>query len=260
MPLSQGTSQKAVSKNIEVEVHAGKPQKQAIAIAESEKRKNQRKASDVHVTLPPMREAKDFDVTDLVAPPTPPQHPAAEDRGVMAMDRASQRTKDINGRMTIRDCRISKANVCQYVGREIPNAEALGLDLGRIYDLYRDAHDLEVAVPLFNNIPLMITHISSTAGDVQKQHIVGTVGNARWSAPYVIADLTVWDQLGIDVIESGRQQELSPGYNYTPDMVTGKATGRHFDGRMTKIVPNHLALVDTGRTGPDVMVNDGTTK
>ena len=33
MPLDQGKSQKAVSKNIETEIKAGKPQKQAVAIA-----------------------------------------------------------------------------------------------------------------------------------------------------------------------------------------------------------------------------------
>jgi hypothetical protein len=33
MPLSKGKSEKAVSKNIKTEIAAGKPQKQAVAIA-----------------------------------------------------------------------------------------------------------------------------------------------------------------------------------------------------------------------------------
>jgi hypothetical protein len=33
MPLKSGKSKKAISENIKIEMHAGKPQKQAIAIA-----------------------------------------------------------------------------------------------------------------------------------------------------------------------------------------------------------------------------------
>jgi len=43
MPLSRGTSKKTVSKNIKKEMAAGKPQKQAIAIALTEKRKSAKK-------------------------------------------------------------------------------------------------------------------------------------------------------------------------------------------------------------------------
>jgi len=39
MPLIQSGSKEAISKNISTEVHAGKPQKQAIAIAYSVARK-----------------------------------------------------------------------------------------------------------------------------------------------------------------------------------------------------------------------------
>ena len=42
--LHQGKSKKAFSKNVETEMHAGKPQKQALAIAYAVKRKAQKKA------------------------------------------------------------------------------------------------------------------------------------------------------------------------------------------------------------------------
>ena len=40
MPLAKGSSKKTISKNIKTEIAAGKPQKQAIAIALSEARKS----------------------------------------------------------------------------------------------------------------------------------------------------------------------------------------------------------------------------
>jgi hypothetical protein len=43
MPLKSGKSKKAISANIRTEMHAGKPQKQAIAIAMHKAGKSRRK-------------------------------------------------------------------------------------------------------------------------------------------------------------------------------------------------------------------------
>jgi hypothetical protein len=43
MPLSKGKSKEAFSKNVKAEMDAGKPQKQAVAIAYSVKRKSGKK-------------------------------------------------------------------------------------------------------------------------------------------------------------------------------------------------------------------------
>lgn len=48
MPLKSGSSQKTISENIRIERHAGKPEKQAIAIAESKAGKSRAKYRGQH--------------------------------------------------------------------------------------------------------------------------------------------------------------------------------------------------------------------
>jgi hypothetical protein len=43
MPLKRGTGKKTFSENVKKEMAAGKPQKQAVAIAYSQKRKSKKK-------------------------------------------------------------------------------------------------------------------------------------------------------------------------------------------------------------------------
>jgi hypothetical protein len=54
MPLSQGKSRKSVSKNIRTEIAAGKPQKQAVAIALETARRSAKKRASGGRLLPPL--------------------------------------------------------------------------------------------------------------------------------------------------------------------------------------------------------------
>lgn len=176
----------------------------------------------------------------------------------LAFDGASARTFDVFGRMHVANCRISKANVCPYFGREIPNASALGLEPNKVYQIYRDPKALEKAAPEFANQPLLMLHAGVTANDSKKEITVGTIGNVSFDGTYLVTDkLSVWDRAGIHLIESEEARELSPSYHYRAVMSSGiSPEGVAYDGIMVDIRPNHVALVSEGRTGPDVLVAD----
>ena len=180
----------------------------------------------------------------------------AKDRLSIAQDR-SLRSYDQDGRLHVESSNISKATVNPYYGSEIPNYKQLGLEPKKVYYLLRDPEELEKAAPTFNNLPLLSKHIPVSADEPQKEVIAGTTGSDTvFEDGYLKCSLAVWDAEAIAGIESGEQVELSSAYHYTADMTAGEFEGRHYDGVMRDIVGNHVALVDVGRAGRDVVVSD----
>ncbi|EMF5696173.1 DUF2213 domain-containing protein [Enterobacter roggenkampii] len=175
----------------------------------------------------------------------------------LAFDRATVRSFDKDGRLHIELTPISKANVCPYYGREIPNSKALGLQPDKVYYLLRDPEELKKAAPTFNNIPLLDEHIPVTADDPQKMSVVGSTGtDSDFAHPYLNNSLVVWDSNSIAGIESDEKKQLSSAYRYRADMTPGVYEGQPYDGVMRDIVGNHVAIVIEGRAGPDVVVGD----
>lgn len=175
-----------------------------------------------------------------------------------AYDR-SNRTYSADGHLHVSGCNISKANVCPYYGREIPNFQALGLDPNRIYRLYRDPEELRAAADSFRNLPLLIRHVPVTADFPQRDSWVGTVGSdISFDGTYLRAgQLSVWTQDAIGLIETDAQRELSSSYRYTADMTPGvHPEYGAYDGVMRNIIGNHVAMVEEGRAGSDVRIED----
>ena len=217
MPLSEGNSQEAIHKNIKRLIDEGKPKDQAVAIA--------------------------YNV-------------AEDDEPTHAMD--SARHIDGNGHLIVKRTVITKAAVNPYRGSEIPDSERLGLDPNKIYYLLRCPVELERGMNTFAAVQLLKRHIPVDASDSQKESTVGAIGSEfeMDEEGRVWAMLRVHDQEGIDYIQSGKMEELSAGYAYTPDMTAGVYNGEHYDGVMRNIQGNHVAIVERGRIGRDAIVAD----
>lgn len=179
----------------------------------------------------------------------------------LAFDRTARRI-DADGRLHVDRSHISKATVNPYYGQEIPGWQELGLVADKVYRLFRDPVELERAAPTAARMPMMFKHVPITVEKISddpelKQLIVGAVGSdIEFVHPYLDADLSIWDAAAIAGIETGTVQELSCAYRYVPVMESGEFEGQAYDGRMTEIQFNHLALVEVGRAGADVVVAD----
>jgi uncharacterized protein len=169
----------------------------------------------------------------------------------------SVRTYDQDGHLHVSDAPISKASVNGYYGHEIPNAQELGLDPNRMYQLLRDPVELSKAAESFEGKPLMLIHRGVTSNDHARSLVVGSIGSpAKWDGTYVRAPLHIWDGEAIEGIEDNSQRQISSGYRYKAVMTPGRFNGQPFDGRMVGIAGNHAAFVTEGRVGPDVAVGD----
>lgn len=180
--------------------------------------------------------------------------------GDMALDQ-SARNYDQYGRLHIARSHISKATVNPYFGVEIPGYEKLGLDPKRVYYLLRSPEELAKAAPTFERLPILSKHIPVTSEAPRQDLIVGTIGSeVIFEDPYLDADTTIWTDQAIAGIETEQVREYSCAYSYVPLMVPGEYNGEKYDGIMTEIRGNHLALVESGRAGPDVLAADSKPK
>ena len=171
------------------------------------------------------------------------------------------RRYDADGRLHILRTPISKATVNPYYGREIPEGTSLGLEPERVYYLLRDPGELAKAAPSFARNQLMFVHTPVSADDPKQDSIAGTIGSeVEFLAPYLIADLCIWDAEAIAGVETDTVRELSASYRYRADMTPGMYEGQRYDGVMRDIQGNHVALVKSGRAGSDVMAADQEIK
>lgn len=174
---------------------------------------------------------------------------------ILALDRSVRSVNEF-GQLSVERCILSAAVVSPYYGREIPGAEALGLNPDQIYQLYRDADALRAAAETMNGKPILDIHQPINAEDHPREITVGSVSNARFEAPNLVGELSVWDGDAIKAIQDGSKRCVSAGYAYDAVPETGEIDGQPYTLKMVNIRFNHLALVENPRV-PTAIIGDG---
>lgn len=167
----------------------------------------------------------------------------------------TKRTYDNNGWLEVTDNPISKVGVFDYLGAEIGAPEP-----DKIYRVLRPPEELasEATINSFKLTPFIIEHemLGKHATPAEKKGIQGVIGeNVYFDPPYLRANIKIFSDVALSNIDGGKI-DLSPGYRSKYEFTSGIYEGQHYDAIQRHLRGNHLALVDEGRTGPDVAVQD----
>lgn len=164
----------------------------------------------------------------------------------------TQRLIDHNGWLVITDNPITKEGVFEYLGKEIGAPEP-----DKIYKVYRPAEEIEKAVDTFKSIPFRDEHkmLGKYADDDDGKVDAIITDEVYFDPPYLKGNIKVFNKDLKKRIENGKT-ELSAGYRSSYDFTSGTFNGERYDAIQRNITGNHLALVDEGRAGPDVAVQD----
>lgn len=179
-------------------------------------------------------------------------HAMMRDRMYYAVQELGKSRKILpNGSLLCQDVPIARTGSQTYGEDEVP-IDGIG---GRV-TVERPAEEVfrDETIASFEAVPVTVEHPNDfVRPENYKQHAVGHVQNVRRGEglqdDLLIADLVVTDPKAIEYVNKVRP-ELSAGYEADYDQV---ARGR---GVQRNIVGNHVALVERGRAGPRVAIQD----
>ncbi|HCM61780.1 MAG TPA: hypothetical protein DIT05_04425 [Morganella sp. (in: Bacteria)] len=168
----------------------------------------------------------------------------------------TKRTYDLNGWLEVKDNPISKVGVFDYLGAEIGAPEP-----DKIYKVFRPPEELdnEETIQSFRLTPFIVDHemLGKDATPAEKKGIQGVIGeNVYFDHPYLRGNIKIFSDAALSDIGGGKI-DLSPGYRSRYDFDNpGVYEGEAYEVVQRHLRGNHLALVDEGRTGADVAVQD----
>lgn len=173
----------------------------------------------------------------------------------------TKRKDDINGWFEVKDNPISKVGVFDYSGAQIGAPDA-----NRIYRVYRPASELSnpETIASFKLLPIVDDHTmlgrdQDGMTPAEQKGVEGVIGEeVYFKHPFLYANIKVFSEKLRQKIEAGKI-DLSGGYRCFYDFTPGTFEGEPYDAIQRQPRGNHLALVDEGRMGSDVVVLDHLT-
>ena len=165
----------------------------------------------------------------------------------------TKRSYDDNGFLIIQDNPIAKAGVFDYLGSEVNLQDDLK---DSIIKVCRPFSDLEKNKDLFKGKPIKFNHIWVGKNEDSNVAEGAIYGDVRANEPYLKADIIIYDSNLIQKIESGEVVELSPAYEANIIKENGTYKGESYAYRQELKSVNHLAVVECGRSGSDLKIQD----
>lgn len=170
----------------------------------------------------------------------------------------SKRSKDANGFLIIKDNPIAKAGVFDYLLSELK--ADINADDDRVVKVYRPFSELERIKDSFANKPIKMNH--HWVGDETNtaDGAIGSIIEADEKNGYLRADLIIYNPELIEKIENGELIELSPAYTGEEIDEQGRFNGEAYEFKQKLGEVNHLAVVETGRSGKDLKIYDSKSR
>lgn len=114
---------------------------------------------------------------------------------------------------------------------------------------HQDSLESYPLIPITDEHPEEMLTAENTA-----KYQKGTIGYVRRDGDFLDSSLLFTDASLIKKIESGEKVELSCGYDCDLVVQPGIWKGQHYDLKQTNIRPNHVAVVERGRAGPQARI------
>ena len=170
----------------------------------------------------------------------------------------SKRSKDANGFLIIKDNPIAKAGVFDYLLSELK--ADISADDDRVVKVYRPFSELIRIKDSFANKPIKMNH--HWVGDETNtaDGAIGSIIEADEANGYLRADLIIYNPELIEKIENGELIELSPAYTGEEIDESGRFNGEAYEYKQKLGEVNHLAVVETGRSGKDLKIYDSKSR